>query len=445
MKYNQPFDQPSNPNAPYVDGNPAAGIQGSIVPAAAIEYDQREIVNTISAVGLSPTNADLTQLLQALKLIDVNNVFKCSNNLGNASQWSASIPTLPIMPPPLGTAIWFKPGFASVKGGTVFSVNGSPFRNVTHLDGSPIDIGDVVATAWVLLFFDGTNWQVPGPGVVSRQGTLPLLQKNADWYINSSTGDDTLYDGTSPTILSSTVGPFRTIQRGVDETAKYNMNGYSQLIHCADGIYTPFVAQITNGVGWCYIIGNQANPQNCQITATGALQCCAFFLGGHYAMNGFRLATTPSALDCIAANGSGCNVDIYGSMQMGPAARAHFSTAWSARFVLDSGLQVIVENGGNALYHLLAEFNSNLSVPNPPGPSGYPVITFQGPVTFTDFIWADDGSATFILYANYIGAGNVTGRRYVASLNGVINANSYGVNYYPGTVAGILQSGGQYG
>ena len=45
MKYNQPFDQPSNPNAPYIDGNPSAGIQGSIVPAAAIEYDQREIVN----------------------------------------------------------------------------------------------------------------------------------------------------------------------------------------------------------------------------------------------------------------------------------------------------------------------------------------------------------------------------------------------------------------
>jgi len=54
MKYNQPYDQPSNPNAPYVDGNPAAGIQGSIVPAASIEYDQREIVNVISAAALSP-------------------------------------------------------------------------------------------------------------------------------------------------------------------------------------------------------------------------------------------------------------------------------------------------------------------------------------------------------------------------------------------------------
>ena len=44
MKYNQPLDQPTNTNAPYIDGNPAAGIQGSIVPAASIEFDQREVV-----------------------------------------------------------------------------------------------------------------------------------------------------------------------------------------------------------------------------------------------------------------------------------------------------------------------------------------------------------------------------------------------------------------
>lgn len=48
MQYNQPFDQPSNLNAPYIDGNPAAGIQGSIVPAEAIEFDQREVVEVIT-------------------------------------------------------------------------------------------------------------------------------------------------------------------------------------------------------------------------------------------------------------------------------------------------------------------------------------------------------------------------------------------------------------
>lgn len=79
MLYNQPLDQPSNPNAPYVDGNPAAGIQGSIVPAASIEFDQREVVEVITRANVRgysdfsgtacaiPNNADLTQLRKAIE------------------------------------------------------------------------------------------------------------------------------------------------------------------------------------------------------------------------------------------------------------------------------------------------------------------------------------------------------------------------------------------
>jgi hypothetical protein len=79
MLYHGPYDQPTNPNAPYVDGNPAAGIQGSIVPAASIEYDQREIVDVINEAYLrgcadnndtpcaAPTDTDLTQLRKAIE------------------------------------------------------------------------------------------------------------------------------------------------------------------------------------------------------------------------------------------------------------------------------------------------------------------------------------------------------------------------------------------
>ncbi|MCP3475159.1 hypothetical protein NLM33_33075 [Bradyrhizobium sp. CCGUVB1N3] len=79
MQYNQPLDQPSNPNAPYIDGNPAAGIQGSIVPAASIEYDQREVIEVITRANVRgyfdfsntpcaiPANSDLTQLRKAIE------------------------------------------------------------------------------------------------------------------------------------------------------------------------------------------------------------------------------------------------------------------------------------------------------------------------------------------------------------------------------------------
>jgi hypothetical protein len=79
MLYNGPLDQPSNPNAAYVDGVPAAGIEGSIVPAASIEFDQREIVEVINRAYLrgyfdfsgttcgSPSNADQQQLRKAIE------------------------------------------------------------------------------------------------------------------------------------------------------------------------------------------------------------------------------------------------------------------------------------------------------------------------------------------------------------------------------------------
>jgi hypothetical protein len=64
MKYVPPLGEA--PDTPYIDGNPAAGIEGSIVPAASIEHDQREIVAVIEGAGLTPDSADLTQLTQAI-------------------------------------------------------------------------------------------------------------------------------------------------------------------------------------------------------------------------------------------------------------------------------------------------------------------------------------------------------------------------------------------
>ena len=52
---------------------------------------------------------------------------------------------------------------------------------------------------------------------------------------------------------------------------------------------------------------------------------------------------------------------------------------------------------------------------------------------------------SFIIYRNIVNPGNVTGKRYLAQMNGIVNVNQQGVNYYPGTVAGTTDTGGQYG
>lgn len=64
MKYTQPLNEAED--ASYVDGNPATGSTGSIIPAGALENPQREIVNAITDAGLTPSASSNSQLAQAI-------------------------------------------------------------------------------------------------------------------------------------------------------------------------------------------------------------------------------------------------------------------------------------------------------------------------------------------------------------------------------------------
>jgi hypothetical protein len=72
MKYQPPwntqFNRPvDDPNAPYINANPSAGIEGSVPPAGSIEYPQREIVNASQLAGFDPSDDDLQQLTRGIR------------------------------------------------------------------------------------------------------------------------------------------------------------------------------------------------------------------------------------------------------------------------------------------------------------------------------------------------------------------------------------------
>ncbi|MBX5094884.1 hypothetical protein HJB54_05155 [Rhizobium lentis] len=95
MQYNAPYGS-ADPNAGYVDRNMAAATKGSIPPAAAIEYPQREIMAVITAAGITGSNGDLTQLLQAIQqLIDAATG---SGDTSNYVLMPAARARLPIFP-----------------------------------------------------------------------------------------------------------------------------------------------------------------------------------------------------------------------------------------------------------------------------------------------------------------------------------------------------------
>lgn len=71
MKYVPPLGSVDS-DAAYQNGNPSAGVPGSIVPAAAIEHPQRELLHVILKAGLTPDENTLTQLYEAIvKIVGV--------------------------------------------------------------------------------------------------------------------------------------------------------------------------------------------------------------------------------------------------------------------------------------------------------------------------------------------------------------------------------------
>lgn len=76
MKYQPPFDPAlldpvdgihnADDDAPYINGDPRIGQEGSIPPAAAFEHPMREIMYVIEEAGLTPDHEDLEQLRAAV-------------------------------------------------------------------------------------------------------------------------------------------------------------------------------------------------------------------------------------------------------------------------------------------------------------------------------------------------------------------------------------------
>lgn len=63
-----------DPDRPYINANPGAGIEGSWPHAKAIEGPMREIVKVITEAGLTPDGEDFTQLYVAIQALIAANV-----------------------------------------------------------------------------------------------------------------------------------------------------------------------------------------------------------------------------------------------------------------------------------------------------------------------------------------------------------------------------------
>lgn len=178
MKYAPPYDATTEDQS-YVDGNPATGTEGSVVPAAAIENPQREIVNVIDYSDIIPASGDNTQLTQAVRSQWLN----FAVDTGSVNQLSITLD------PALGT---YKQGLPlhvlaanSNTGATYLNVNGLGPRTIRRANGADLVAGDISAGGIITVVDDGTYFQLQnylggGPSTVNTYYTnVPYAEDSA--------------------------------------------------------------------------------------------------------------------------------------------------------------------------------------------------------------------------------------------------------------------------
>ena len=218
MKYTPPIGGAAND--PYVDANPATGVEGSPVPAAAIEHPQREIANVITAAGLTPDVGDLTQLYQAIQRIAVGGDYK-------ASVLAATTANIAL------TGLQTVDGVALAAGDRVLVKN--------QTAGADNGIYLASAGAWTRTTdADAAGELTSGAIVPVESGTL-----NADtlWML---TTDGTITIGTTALVFEIKSGNEAT-KAGVQQAA-YSTSAAGGTADAITGTFTPAITALTNGM-----------------------------------------------------------------------------------------------------------------------------------------------------------------------------------------------------
>lgn len=306
-------------------------------------------------------------------------------------------------------------------GATVLNLNGLGNKPVVKSGGIPLSGLEFLAGDIIRMSFDGANWQLPPTPAVGR------LTANKTIYVNGAIGSDS-NDG-----LSNAAGhAMATIQGAVNLAFGYSPSQYTITIVIEPGTYagarTPLYAgpslivdglnkanvTISAGSDFGFLVQgpNVATVQNVTVQNTAP----ADGNSGLAANSGASLVTSNTASNA-------CGGGVFGASAGGTTSIGNHTF------------------NGNcyACFRISAMGTMNLLQNS--------VYTFSSAITVAiATVFSGDGvlSVSATLPVTFVNPGNVTGPKYLAGANGVIDANGQGVNFFPGNSAGSTASGGQY-
>lgn len=338
------------------------------------------------------------------------------NYAGAGGTANALTATLAPVPSALVAGMTFRVLVNSLNTGpSTLNVNGLGAKAIVNAFGAALVGGELIGP--VSFTYDGAQFWA--------SVAQPSLSANRSYYVNAATGDDGNNGLTAGTA-------FATIQKGIDVASALNLNGFTATIVVANGAYPAFATKQAASGGTIAIQGNDAAPQNVSVGPTGSSPGIAISHAG-YRASGFypRGATGQSNISVFGA------ASTIGTMYHGGnSGGAHIAAGAGGTIYLTGDHSVA---GGATVGHLYAADGGSIR-----SAVTLPTLTFVATALgFGAFVVSTNGSIN-ARYSTITAPGNATGPKYAATLNGVINTNGGGINYYPGSTAGTTSTGGQY-
>jgi hypothetical protein len=232
-------------------------------------------------------------------------------------------------------------------------------------------------------------------------------------------------------------GAFLTLQKAVDVVfGTLDLGGFDVTIQLGDGTYSGGVDQQSPqvGAGMVTIQGNAAHPENVIVTHATPGRLATII-----ATNGARLRVK----DCeVRADVTSSNLFVraggyilYSSLRIGPSPGRHQVVADDQGYIICEGNYAIV-GGGNG--HWYAGGCGGLRCQGK-------TITIVGAPNFSvGFAQAEIIGAVIANGCSFVNKASATGKRYDVSAGAVLYTGNAGETYFPGAVAGVVASGGQY-
>jgi hypothetical protein len=231
--------------------------------------------------------------------------------------------------------------------------------------------------------------------------------------------------------------------------SKINLNGYSVTINVANGNYSaeaPVILPRINGVGTVYLTGNTSSPTSVVIASPvgPAIMTATQGVTG-YVIAGFMLS---SAANNTTLNwpGAGMWIGYGGSIQIYDMA---FGACVNYCLLAQGGdIQVLGADSplGSGSIQMSGSCQGLGCADGATVALDSPTITISAAISVSGaFAVATDGgffrAAPNTAFNN---PSNVSGNKFSATLNGVINTFASGTSFFPGSTAGGTATGGQY-